>query len=387
MNSTKKPTQMSLEALYTSNMKMCKKVLTPNTSVENRLGPLDAIKEWYNVEEACIKFLNTEAYRTFINDDYILLIGRTGTGKTAILNRYKYEVENKTNSRINFNHVINIEFKPYLIELLRHGNIRNTEVGLSDLRDNITMLINLEVIRLVYLKTNFVEEEYSSSTLIKKYLADKKINVGINIFQQAIEGLAKIYKDTVAGNVFDTINVLAKMLEQYKTSDFNNIMTDIYNYLENNRVLVLIDSMDRYDVREAETVLIIQSLVAVAFKFFRHPEYNIIVKVALPAELSSIFIYQLPEKDQSNIVSIEWKYKELVKMIAIRFLYYCQNKTENKELIQISANYEIDKFYDDYDEAKNSFYYSFLRNVQLMLHYVLIHLLIVFDIHKKSLDN
>ena len=148
-----------------------------------------------------------------------------------------------------------------------------------------------------------------SENLRRKYFVDKKINEKISIFTQAITELGNLYKNSKNANVLDTVSVLAKMIEKYKTSEYDEIMNDIYCFLNNNRVLILIDSMDRYDVRATEVVLIVQSLVEVAFKFYSHVEYNIIIKIALPAELSPLFIYKLPEKHQSNTVAIEWKYK------------------------------------------------------------------------------
>ena len=50
------------------------------------LGSIDADKEWNdNVEAAQRKFLHTKSYHDFLSDDALILLGRTGTGKTAIL--------------------------------------------------------------------------------------------------------------------------------------------------------------------------------------------------------------------------------------------------------------------------------------------------------------
>ena len=50
------------------------------------LGKIGAEKEWNdNPEEAYTKFLHTKSYHDFINEDSLILLGRTGTGKTSIL--------------------------------------------------------------------------------------------------------------------------------------------------------------------------------------------------------------------------------------------------------------------------------------------------------------
>ena len=84
----------SLRKQYKSDFRDAKRIIAPLTAVEHRLGSFDAIKEWQNQEEACAKFLNTRAYKRFIKDEYIVLIGRTGTGKTSILKKLQYDIEN-----------------------------------------------------------------------------------------------------------------------------------------------------------------------------------------------------------------------------------------------------------------------------------------------------
>ena len=101
-----------LKKLYEPNYHYCTRTYGSNTSVEHRLGSFDAQKEWKKEKEACAKFLNTKAYKSFIKDDYVILIGRTGTGKTSILKRLQYDIESGTNK--DYKYVIPINFKPYL---------------------------------------------------------------------------------------------------------------------------------------------------------------------------------------------------------------------------------------------------------------------------------
>lgn len=351
--------QKYLKKLYEPNYKSCSRTFAPKTTVEHRLGHFDAVKEWNNEEVACAKFLNTRAYRDFIKDDYIVLIGRTGTGKTSILKRLQYEIEKGSNDSINFSHVISIDFKDYLVELLKYGEISNTAQGIADLANNIKLLLNLEVIRMVYSSTDFIKQFDSTSNKIKKYLTDKKIGEKTNIFKKAIEEIANIYKEKFVGKILSTISVLDNFKERYITSEYDDILNDIYNYLEDNRTMILIDSMDRYNIRQPEVVWIIQTLVEVAFDFYNNLEkHNILVKIALPAELSSLFVYKLPEKQQQNSVTIEWRYKELINMLAIRFFYYCKYECDNMSLMRLTDELEIKNFYNDYDLSK-----SFILNI------------------------
>ena len=346
--------EIYLKESYEPDVRRCKKVIAPLTSVEHRLGQFDAINEWQNEEEASAKFLNTKSYKNFIQDDYIILIGRTGTGKTAILKKIQYEIENQSNRELNFKYVINIYFKPYLVELIKLKEIDNTTSSLYDLAQNIEMLLNLEVMREVYMNTDFVNRNYPSSKSIKKYFVDNNINSKLDVFSQIISEMKSVYEGTVAEKALGTLSVLDKLRKKYINAEYNGIMADIYAFLSNQRMLILIDSMDRYNIREPEVVLITQTLVEVAFNSYYNQlkNKNILVKIALPAELSTMFIYRLPEKQQQNSVTIEWKYRELITMIAIRWFYYCKFKSNNMLLNNLTIGIKLEDFYTDYSLAK-----------------------------------
>lgn len=50
------------------------------------LGNVDAKTEWdHNRDLARHIFLHTDAYSSYLKDDSLILLGRTGVGKTAIL--------------------------------------------------------------------------------------------------------------------------------------------------------------------------------------------------------------------------------------------------------------------------------------------------------------
>ena len=126
---------------------------------------------------------------------------------------------------------------------------------------------------------------------IKKYLTDKKITERTNIFRKAIEEMAEIYKEKFAGNILSTISVLDNLKKRYINSEYDEILNDIYKYLSNNKVVILVDTMDRYNIRESEVVIVIQTLVEQAFEYYNNYESNnILVKIALPAELASVFV-------------------------------------------------------------------------------------------------
>ena len=81
---------------YKANFGKAVSVEAPLNAVRQYLGDFDADKEWSRNKpgqqyDANLKFLTTDSYKRFIEGDSLILVGRTGTGKTAILNRYMYD--------------------------------------------------------------------------------------------------------------------------------------------------------------------------------------------------------------------------------------------------------------------------------------------------------
>lgn len=339
------------DLIYESDFRKCERVEAPLTRIRQYLGEFDADKEWNrNNEDAYKRFLTIGAYKQFIEEESLLLIGRTGTGKTAILNCYMYDVMNNKIPTSNIKNVIKLDFKQYIMQLAKYGEINSATYVQNEIENNIEMIINLAVMQDIVKKQK--QKGNNNYEIISKYVDSQNLNSTVNLLDQSINEIGNIFADNMAGKLITSVGVLGKFAQKYKTPDYENAINALHRYLENNDFLVLVDSMDTYDIRELSVVLVVKALIETCFRYYNNNSAcHIQLKVALPAEIYAHIVTSLPEKHQSNTIAIEWKYRDLVKMIALRVLYF--SKKEKKSVFcEISDKYSYEDFYDDYEKAK-----------------------------------
>lgn len=337
--------------IYESDFRKCERVEAPLTSITQYLGDFDADKEWTrNNEDAYKRFLTIAAYKQFLKEESLLLIGRTGTGKTAILNCYMYDVINGKIPETNIKYVIKLDFKQYIMQLAKYGEINNYTYVQNEIENNIEMVINLAVMQQIVKTQN--EKGNANYEIISKYIKGKQLNSTTNLLEHCIDEIGDIFADNMAGKIMKSVSILGKFTQKYKTPDYQGALEALHCFLEKRDFLVLVDSMDIYDIREVSVVLVVKALIETCFRYYNKNNINHIqLKVALPAEIYAHIVASLPEKHQSNTIAIEWKYRDLVKMIALRVLYFSK-KDLNGMFQKMSKEFTYEDFYDDYDKAK-----------------------------------
>lgn len=99
------------------------------------LGHIDAYGEWKDNPSIAQKlFLHTQSYHDFIRKSSIILLGRTGTGKTAILQCLNESVNSKQETT--YKRSIYISFDPLLSKLkIATENIGNNRDSFTELVD------------------------------------------------------------------------------------------------------------------------------------------------------------------------------------------------------------------------------------------------------------
>ena len=325
------------------------------------LGAIDAEKEWNDdPENAYKKFLHTRSFSSFLSDDALILLGRTGTGKTAILRSICECV--KTKRITEYDHAIIVPFDEMLNVLFKTQDNYNEGYIAESLKNLITMYINCYVMKELINQN----EKPRKNSKMRTYLVnnhfynpedDNFSQTGINRLQRVLEvganGTGRI-AETISEAVTVT-NVIAAL----KGSEYEEAYKEMKKELQDKRVLVLIDTLNEYDLKDDKTVISIKALIATCFSFYNSSKNrNIFVKISIPSEIHTHLIEMLPGKQQGNTVVIQWSNNDLIKMIAIRLLYYSRNK--GKKYFHFDDHYQYSDFYDDnpkgVDNAKTLLY-------------------------------
>lgn len=186
---------------------------------------------------------------------------------------------------------------------------------------------------------------------IEKYLNEIGIGTSTNILRKFFDILAGIEQD---GNVFTTVGILAKFSLVFMGENYDNALNALHSILENNTVLVVIDTLEQYDIRDEQLIIIIRALVQVSnYYSWNFKNDRIFVKYAMPSEIYTQIRPLLPAKLIGHIVLIEWNYKDLVKMIAVKFFCYASTK---KEFFTFVDKYSLLGLYYDSQMALNIIY-------------------------------
>ncbi len=328
------------------------------------IGSQTAEREWEAEDKELVKkmFLHTNAYREFLRDSSLILLGRTGTGKTSILRFVEAQITSGKLTSLGFSTAYRIDIYGLVSRLVSCADIFTSKSYLiaNNVKESITAIINTFVMRNICIDQTNNKDDLNIVVdyLNKNGLFELKGFSGIVNKCFEITKYIKTGNDIVNGAV-DTISALSAI---FRTADYSKALDQFRSFLKKSeyKILVLIDSLNEYDINNPELMLIIKGIIESCFNFYNHPTNNICVKLALPAEIYNRVLQRLPGKEQLNTVVIRWKYKELVEMLALRFYISCsrgilKNELEGRKLLydflHFIANYRLDDFYTDEKEG------------------------------------
>lgn len=337
-----------LKGRYVEQWDYCNQVFPPQNSIEEYLGELDADIEWSNDEKGAYKrFLNIEAYRKFIENDNLILIGRTGTGKSSILNRYVYAVNSGEISEFNVAIYIKLE---ELFDAIQEFHFGTQYKPVKYIIEGIELVIKLcvmyELMSVLENKEDCIQTYNEEIQILSKFLESKKIRVSAS---QIVEKISKELERIQVEND-DLKSAIISITEAYDSINDEEIRKAFETILNKNKVLVLVDSLDYYDITEKKVVVINKALVEMSFSYYgKYSEKNILLKAAIPSEVYTHILEQIPAKRKTKVITIEWRYKDLIRMLAIKMFYYFDNN-KCKYAEEFIVQYKLEDFFD-YDIA------------------------------------
>ena len=311
------------------------------------LGDIDANNEWIDPAAAEANYINIDSYEQFLSSECIFLVGRYGSGKTSMLNKLKYSIIRKQNKE--FNHALMIETKDHIAEL---GYALRTSATAEYTYSEAVRLairewektINILIMKVLY-------DKYSSCSLpktdnIKSYLTEQGLLSAHfstdDLLAVLTSALAKVENPLVQGAIS-----LANHVEKYKTPMYSVAKKEAESILKQyGKLIVLIDSIEKYEFNDRITFAVINALVDLCEKYHRTNRY-IQFKMALPSELIPRLLSLNPEKFSNEAVYIRWSHDDLKKLVSVRLYRYLHQINKNDRIDNNEALDCFDAYYEE----------------------------------------
>ncbi len=325
-------------------------------SIPNLIGCADAHDEWLNPEEAISNFIKIDSYKRFVEEDCVFLVGRIGTGKTALLNKFKYSVENQEIP--NYKSVVLIDTTEYITQLgisvrVNGGDCFSYAETQSLLEQKWEITLNTIAMQNVYTRYRDTcpgKVKQIANYLSEQGLIDRKITIG-DLLSQLSRTMSSSENLVHAG-----MGAVANFLAQFFSANYHNAVDELKEVLcEEGQMAILIDSVELYEFNDKVALAVLNSLVNVCIKYSRLRN-GIIVKMAAPSELIPNLRAINIEKIANKIVYIRWSQKELKKLIAVR-LYRYLNKIQGTVDMSLALS-NFDTYYDEYCMTFDGFHFQ-----------------------------
>ncbi|MDL2219979.1 hypothetical protein LJC04_06620, partial [Ruminococcaceae bacterium OttesenSCG-928-O06] len=307
-------------------------------NADTYLGDFDAASEWNNdIENARKSFLHISSYEQFLDESKLILLGRTGTGKTSILRCFEHDVKTRAGN-LRYDYVINYDFSEMLSKIVDYENIISAPQVSIKLVESFEVMINTIVMHTLY-------NQYGQTHLekVKKYLTEQGLihirgfSSIVRLFFQAAEDMKGTFGE-YASSVASVYNFISKAT----SVSYYEALEELYAALQNKKFLILIDTLNEYNFEKAETITIIKALISLCFKYYNNRQNGIYTKIALPSEVYRRLITKVPGKQQGNTVTIQWTTKQLFCFIALRLYAWCQR--QNAPMFAFWRTFAYDDF-------------------------------------------
>lgn len=351
--------QSELEMKYTEKIIHCERSNIANKNIYEYLGSFAAEDDWNNnPKEAKKRFLNVDAYKKFKDAHFIALIGRTGTGKTSIIKKVVDDINNGESEF--FKHTIEVSLKDYIREIPNYTCIDSSIQSMAEIEKNIDLYVKLCIMKYVAANKNYFTNDSNTHVLIKNienYLSKKGIRKETDIVRKILSTLSEA---TSESSLAVAVSAISKITLSLTGEDYDKAIESLSVILVNNPILVIIDTLERYDMHDEQLLIIARSLITVSFNYaWKFSKENIFIKLAMPSEIYTKVRNLMPTKFLGREIYIEWNYKDLVKMVAVKF--YCF-ALDRKNLFDFIDKYSLEDLYNNSQEAINIIY-EFLPEV------------------------
>lgn len=322
------------------------------------LGEMDALHEWSQVGHPEKVFVHTDSYKNICTKNILFLVGRRGTGKTAIINMLDYEVNKSINTTYSHSLIINRidEYNP-LKMLIRNDSIDLEKNDLiSDFKDKWRWIITVSSMYTI-LKDDRIST--SEKKEIHNYLSQKEIifqkGQAFLPFKYIINSILQDIRKNSSQNLGVT---LTSVNQELYCTEYYNAECELINILttRNLNSLILIDSIESYQLNDYVSEAAILGLIEALLDLYNDKSKHIYAKLALPSEIIPHLKTRNWGKISDKLNFIRWSYKDLVIFLAKRFAMVSDNSLINSEILKFDLySYSRSFLYTKFPEKINSY--------------------------------
>lgn len=321
-------------------------------NIDEFLGKSDASEEWEDQVSANANFINTTSYDSFASPSCKILVGRIGSGKTSMFNKLKYSIENGNNP--DYQHVISINTFSCIanlstqIRILEGSNDYSSMEITNHANSEWDSLFKILLMRMLYNK-------YSQSNQSKiHYISTYLKRIGYISEGISMQTLVDMFASTLLQSEKLTSRI-AGVFIKYTNEEKNlyyNACEEARSLLEDEgNVLILIDSLEKYEYKDPIVLNVIDSLVNICLTYSSSMANKVYLKVAIPSELMPKLISINPTKITSKTTYIRWSCSDLKRLIAVRIFRYKMGLSGN---VEIDINKALDYFEENYNSDCNT---------------------------------
>jgi hypothetical protein len=324
---------------------------------EKLLGAEDAIAEW-NISsgKSSNLFTRIATYLEFRSPDKVFLFGRRGTGKTSLIRMLDYEISQGEVADYRTSWVCDTH--QLLLDIA--GQIRQTALFglmLSECAEALRPIWRwiIGVSAMLAQLRDFEDRagEPQSIHALRHLIAqllphydeyEPRNSVHAEVQRRLAYALSSQEARTSVGLAHVQIN------EAFNSADFRKALRFLAEISQERPVLVMLDAGDVYAVRDHANGAATTALIA-TLSYFRDVlgTTGVHAKAAFPSEIEPDLQPYNKGKMQGKIVLIAWTFRDLVSLVAKRYLIALRKDPTHDELAQL----------DDYHRAK-AFLYQYL---------------------------
>lgn len=289
------------------------------------LGPSDAA-QITDLEVAARLFdPHNKSFNTLLRRDLSVLIGRRGSGKTALLNSYKYRpyLDAAPNVRD-----VRFDFRSYevVIDILTYKQFdemqRLVAQDPTTFRPVEALVDDWAGLITDYFFARLISEEF------EKGQVTNQIHTISRYLEQDEHGYHEQARQMVwGGSLWSKIKSLLSSEASRKTLLISreDALGAAVEHLAatDKRALILFDSMDEYDIKNPHFTRTLGALIRFISHFNAHQE-SIKIKLGLPSEIFPEVqrASANPLKDLINVDQLKWTAMELAQIAAHRYLLF-----------------------------------------------------------------